>query len=1040
MSAASKTPGPRRAVALRFALKHFALRSKLRSWYAPLLAALLVLTLLPPAARALAQGGPVSISGVVDLPDGRPAVGATVWYAPLTALGAFDWSRASRTVVFSAVYNFSVPGPGAYGLQIDPPPNEPSARTLQDFTFNVPQGGGTFNVPRIVLPAATKRIAGTVALKSGAGTIGLEQVSVYAVNGAAEIVLATITAPNGAFSFGAGPGEWEVYAANRAGQSWQLADPPVVARFANNTEPETATVSILASPTTGTLNGRVLGPGGAPLPPPPSGGSLPLIYVYGQTNLFGRTETVDGSGGFSIPVLPDTYTIEVVIDPASYPDLLAPAPQTATVASGAVAVPVFALEQANAQVGGVVRDASGPLVGVEVEAFADDGRWRSVRTDASGAYSLRLTEGDWALAVYPDNPEGFLQQDDFARVFAQAGRSVTQDFTLSRAAAVVSGSFAVAGEEPAALTDVGGWAYARDEQGNFVAWDQVVQGSFLLSVPPGKLRVGVQLAPDSPYAVSREVELGPTQAGSARAAASGATAALEAVPFERALAAVPAQAGPAPNREITIGLLRRDATITGTLRDAATGEPITGVPVLVSATPDDPGGAYQWAEVDIATGRFSIPVTAGGWSLSYEIARAADTPFAVPVSEAGAVNVAAGATASADIVLARRDGVIEGVLTSGGAPLAGKRVWVSSAIFNDSTLSGPDGRFSIGVPTLGPGGRLASYILGTDLGCATLADCFINVDPRPATVTRPGQGAIQPAQALGNNIDANPAGNNGADLIGLVVGANNQPLSGQSIRNGNRGGIAAAQEVGRATSGGVFSQGGRSYNFTLPVAYAGGGRPPRVSGRIKIAGSFFPVDTAIDAGLLAGDGAPAQSTPLLFVVDPFTGLPVVPPVTFDAREGYTATLQDGTQIEIPPGAVPLGAGDRDQTGRGLVRLTMTPTYNLFPTEQFAEAGRYGFAIAFTAVASNRPIAEPLLAPMLITLRYTSEDIRENSVKLSQLRAARAVGQEWEPADAFVPDRAAGNVIFQTTRSGLWALVQQRTACGECVYLPLARRR
>lgn len=1013
--------------------KHRALR------HTPPLIALILLALLAPAARSGLAARPESpvlaaatVQGNVLLPGGAPADSAIVWYAPLTAAGAFDWSRAAGVFTYLGTFSFSLAGPGDYGLVIDPPENTSSARSLRGYSFTIAPSETSRNLGNLTLPTAVKRIAGSLTLKAPGGDQPISGASVFAYNGRAQLFLSSSTEPDGSFSFGVEPGDWQVYATNQPGATWQVRDAPITLSFPSTSQPETAPAPLLAYPTVGTLVGRVLGPGGVPLAAPPPGATPVYVYAFGANSSTGRYEYLDSTGAFTMPVLADTYTLEVVIDQGAYPDLIAPPDRTVTVTSGTVTVPTITLQRSNAQLSGLVRDAAGPLAGVEVDAYTDGGQWRSATTGPDGRYSLSVTEGAWNVAVFPDEGLGFLQQDDFARVIVAANQSLTQNFTLVRAAAIVTGGFVEAGGAQAPLSDVSGLVYARDAAGEFVAWASVEGGSFSMSVPAGQLRVGVQLAAGSPYAVSGEVDLAALRAG--LAASPAAVAAREDAPFEQALAVAPAQGAP-PTRSVTIALRRNDAVITGTLRDVATGRPITGVPVVVSATPAGAGGAFQWAEVDTGSGTFSIPVVAGDWLLAYDIADDGPSTYAVPELGPAVVSVAAGGSASADIVLARRDGVIAGTLTSGGAPLANRLVWVSSQAFSDSTLSGPDGRYSISVPTLGPDGQEARYILGTDFACETVADCYFDIEPRPATVAKLAGGGLRPAQSLGNSIDANPVGSNGTDLLGLVVDANGNALSGQSVRNGNKGGVASAQEVGRTTSGNIFPSGNGSYNFRLPITYPSGGRPGRVTGRIKIAGTSFDVNTAIDRNVVAGAAGPAQEGLRTFVVDPFAGLPDVRPAEFDDRVGFTTTLADGTQIKIPPGAVPLGAADRNEAGQGLVRVTITPTYNLFPTRQFAEAGRYGFEIALTAVVSGRRITEDLLAPMQVTLRYGPADFQENGIRESQLRAARSTGREWAPAASFTADPGTNRLSFQTTQLGLWALVQRQLPCGQCIYLP-----
>jgi hypothetical protein len=187
--------------------------------------------------------------------------------------------------------------------------------------------------------------------------------------------------------------------------------------------------------------------------------------------------------------------------------------------------------------------------------------------------------------------------------------------------------------------------------------------------------------------------------------------------------------------------------------------------------------------------------------------------------------------------------------------------------------------------------------------------------------------------------------------------------------------------------------------------------------------------------LIAGPPQLAQVVDLPQIsLDPTEGLPSGVSEQFDNARGWSATLPDGTRIEIAPGSVPLASGDG-----AAVRVTVSPTINIFPTAQYTEGSWYGYEISLTAVSSNRPIGEDLLSPARITLRYGGLDYALNAVRESYLRPARLSGERWSAATTFLLERGPNRVVFQTKSLGTWALVQERSACENCLYVPLMIR-
>mgnify|MGYP000092790211 CR=1 FL=1 len=997
------------------------MRLHMRAFYGPLLA-LLLLTLLPAAvpvgraATTVNQTPPnVTVTGRVLLSDNMtPANNTLVWYAPLTSSGSFDYDKQSFifTSFYTGIFTITLP-PGLYGLEIIPPENDSSVRSLRGYTFQVPADStAPLNLGDIALPRADKQIIGSLQ-RSG---VGLPYVWVYAnIPGTSLSRRYTRTDIDGNFRLGVEAASWQVYVDNVRGANWQFVDAPTELSFDANTTPETRTVTFNVPPTVGSIVGRVVLPDGKPFNPATSGKTYSdYVYVSGENSYFGRLEILDATGAFTVPVVADTYTLYTSIDEDFY-KIYGPAPtKKVTVTSGPTSVGNLPLELRDSVLNGLVRDSTGaPLPNTLVQAYRAGGTYRSVRTGNDGRFQLKLAAATWELAVLPEQYLGFLESDTTQQVTTSAAAPTDVSFTLTKAANTLVGSFIEEGKPGSPLLDVRGWAYARDPvTEEYVAWDYVNGGAFALNVPAGNLRVGVQLASGSTYSFLAE-----TDVSSANAFAPFTLEAMVQAPFEQQVVVAPNTAGnPAANLNVVLTLGVNNAVITGKLRDTA-GNILTNVPVDVSLTPASAGAAWQWADVDESTGTFTLPVRAGTWYLSADVDDDKQ-PFSVPYSEPVAVTVAAGGTATSDIVLQRLDGVINGKVTDEGTPLPEQLVWVSNDFFSASALTDASGDFSIPVPLTNPDGTAASYTLGSDFSCESLSACFLDIEP---IVVTPLAKRATASDELQQNLDLGATkATGGAQLTGSGVSP------GTLVKGGEIGDVA---KIVKSTAAGDGT-------FTINISYKKNRSPTELGGNLAVGSAVIRfTNLTVNLAQLAGQLSAAQTGELPKLEgDPFAGLPGGLVAEFDQANGWSATLPDGTRVEIAPSSVPLASADGTR-----LRISVSPTINIFPTSQYAAANWYGYDIALVAVASNRPISEALLSPARITLRYDARDYLLNNLQEHRLRPAALVEERWDPAESFVANLLVNQVTVQTKRLGTWALVQERPACLSCLYLPSVRR-
>lgn len=1004
------------------------MRATLRSLTLPLIF-LLLLALLPtlfPGGSAVAQGTPNrAVTGRVMLPPDAniPASNALVWYAPLTALGVFDNSQRSYTFADgSGVFNLSLP-PGNYGLEIVPS-NDSTARVLRNYTFQVPADGGISPVSlgNIMLPLAVKRVLGTIRLNA----TPLPSVAVLAYQPGDPYSLVSFTNSNGEFGFGLEPGDWRIVVLNRPGATWQSIGEPTSVFFADNPSADTRNVALTVESTVGTIRGRVVSPDGNPLPLPAPGSphSPPEVYVYGDRSVLSRYEQLDATGTFTMPVVADSYHFYIYLDPDFYGSIGTPAPQlvTITAAGGQTNLGDIRTVNLDSRLEGVVRDSTGtPLSNIQVQASTPGGSYKITTTDAAGRYSMQLAAATWDLWLFPDPALGYLEDGRYQQIITSSGTTSTADFTLTRAANSVIGGFEEEGMPGVPLSDVGGWAYARDpETYAYVAWGYVEQGEFQLNLPVGTFRVGVQLAAGSPYSLVDESPITSNRAALAGAGPPALDAAAMA-PFEQEVVVRPATSGQAtdPNR-LTLIVGRNDASISGKVRDQD-GNVLTNVPVDVALLPVSAGGAWQWADVDIQTGSFSIDVRAGDWYVS-GVVDSQSAEYSAVYSDDNVTSVAKGETATFDIVLQKLDGVVQGKLTDqDNTPLPNKVVWLHDDSFARSVRTDANGDYKIRVPLTTPAGTPAIYTVGSDVGCDSEDSCYLDTELKTVT---PSAGSLSTDEAVIQqsltNLKATRTGST-TTLNGRVTNV----ATGTEVKAGKIDGVATIGKGKTLNSAG---------DFKVTLGYDPADAPDSFGGRLRVGGSDLTFSGVAVPSLAAW--ALAETALPTFEVNPTAGLPQGLVAEFDNANGWSATLEDGTRVEIPPGAVPLGtdAGSR-------VRVSVLPTINIFPTAQYDEANWYGYTIELLDVSNNLVIRDDLQAPMRLTLRYDSRDRVLNNLREHELRPARLLEAEerWQEPESFVADPLLDQITVQTKQLGTWALVQRPDSCTGCIFLPLSGR-
>ncbi len=100
---------------------------------------------------------------------------------------------------------------------------------------------------------------------------------------------------------------------------------------------------------------------------------------------------------------------------------------------------------------------------------------------------------------------------------------------------------------------------------------------------------------------------------------------------------------------------------------------------------------------------------------------------------------------------------------------------------------------------------------------------------------------------------------------------------------------------------------------------------------------------------------------------------------FKVVDGWSYTLSDGTQIQIPANAVPVDEGETQ------VRVAIEAAPFLEPGSLYDPAVYYGYRITLAQAQSGKQILQSLKADALLTLRYDEGVLAQNYANEAQIQ-------------------------------------------------------
>ncbi len=880
---------------------------------------------------------------------------------------------------------------GDFTLQVGPPWDSQGWLAAPAISVTVPTSSSLVDVGVITLPLALKQVTGHVYY---AGTTnGVSNAEVYADRIDAPGFAVTQVEMDGSFVLSLSEGEWYLSAEpmdaepigdkSSENSDWFFPGPPVHITFQ---EPATVTevisnVVLEVVTADSVIEGQILCPGEA--------GPISCAEIIAPDDIWVEADdgmyngvTPDENYHFSIPVHAGWYEVSVYV---GHPNLQGPEDIPVSVGHGETYdLGDLVLFSDNAMITGHVYNGMGDGVeGVPVAAWrADDRDWDWTETDASGAYTLYVTGGQWFVEPEPDPDMPYVFSGGPRLVdVAEGGTVAGIDFTLRLADARIKG-IAVDENTGQRICDLYGQAWAElAATGDFFSDAEVWNGMFILKASGGyTYNVGIDVPPYEGYV-------------------SG---------WRGPVAVEPGQV-----TTVTIPLPSKDARITGALVDGATGAPVEDAPGAIIFGDDEYG---HWAEAFVGDdGHYEMDVISGTWYL-----RAWVPPESgyVAAPDPVTVTVQAGEVISQDFEIWPVGGVITGVvLAPDGGPLTTTAFVYAEGespivgYFETYTETDESGNFALYVPTGG-------YIVGAGLPEYEL-DARGWMNPQPVDV--PWVAPDSPATGLELRF---------RQMDGLISGTITfSPTVNVTVTH--------PAYVWGWTDDGAWTEadapvvsGTNIFTYAMPVIsdtvwhigalyedWDGGWYYE--SAEVTVPVGYPDCNVRQDLVLMPGD----------VLLDPFV-------ISFDGSQMQTIEMPDGVELIIPPGALVVS---------GTVTIYILPTNelpDLGAGRAFIGTGYEIWAVdqdGREITQFNKPVTVIFPYPPDAVLEAAGVD----EAQLVPVYYSTLVG-DWVLADSYVLDTVHNEVTLHLSHFSKWGVMSPEAAGGTTplpnkVYLPLVLR-
>jgi hypothetical protein len=508
----------------------------------------------------------------------------------------------------------------------------------------------------------------------------------------------------------------------------------------------------------------------------------------------------------------------------------------------------------------------------------------------------------WLVGVWPDSSGVYSTREAPTEVEVRAGETTTRELRVQRAGGALHG--VIKDTAGATIGDFAGFVYAEETSGGAFAGTAITSGRFTLRLSPGTYRLVVDVPRTSPWTPT-----GPTK--------------------------VTVLAGE-EDREIVLTVRRNSATISGFITTAA-GQPLANVAARVFAS--GPNGVWQETDVDQATGRYALAVSAGTWYLGAALKTSSSAYL--PVRSERAVTVTEGATIKYDIPFATAAGTVSGsVLRPDGRPAPNVWVTVTSQRYGGATgasaiARGAEtdaaGRFTLNVPA----GAYFVYAYGDP------SQGVINPEEQSVTITSGGQVEVT-----------------------LRLRAPRTTVRGVVRRDGR--GVTAFVSAWSESGGYAETTSADDGTYTLPAS------PEvwRLTAAAKHEGAFYR-STTVRLTVPAGDAVAAPD----LVLEHDRPLPAAASAVVDASKPGLVAVNDGTSVALPA---------RSIAGAASATVTVSPDTTI-PQQGATQVVGVGYEVNAFA-DDGRPVTT-FDDDLTITIPYDPAELARRGVNPRDLKVA-----------------------------------------------------
>ncbi|MBT3470419.1 MAG: DUF5011 domain-containing protein, partial [Opitutae bacterium] len=847
---------------------------------------------------------------------------------------------------------------------------------LPNGAFAFPAGVMKPTQPFFALEPVVKTIAGMVVNRQKEVVIGAE---VFARRTDGRGWNSTITEEDGSFLLGVGSGNIEVSIRSQRGLKayWVYTGKPARFSFPHDKIEEQRSHNFIVEKTTATVNGRIFKPDGSS--DWTANGKLVSIVMEDPKGLRG-VSTLDSDGSFEIPLLPGNYEASFWLAP-SLSDYNRPAPVHMRVKNGEWNLPDIVLTQRNSIISGqVTTSSSGPLENITVQAWNNRGERALAITDENGNYTLKVNQGKWEVLV--EAPTSIYDEDDETasfieeaprRIKVRAGVTKTLDFRMAEILAYLEGDVIDSNDE--LVEDLEAWVYVRRKGASnydFITEAEVDETSaFSVDLPAGVFFLGLWIDPDSGYTSGPEVEISVDDKG------------------------LVSLSGKTQVDYLTLGVVKNDAILQGTF--FVDGELLTGVSGEVFAVKGDGLGGFYETPIE-EDGTYSLLLPPGEWRLDYylELDDESD-PLPEQPAKPSEIIAVSGQTVVQNFFISPLSATISGAIhDENGTLLEDHTVYIWARRESSSEQEGfwveaetDDGYFELNVETG------SKYVLGAYLTPELRDNGYVEPKLLVADLTKEDSAELdlQLIKAVSN-----------ATISGIIKSS-----TGDLIENAF---IYAWSDDGKV-AGDAWSKVDGSYNLAVPggVMWNVGSDYITINDETGEETAYI-TETELRVDLRSNNEAFNQNISLTEAKFTIPGGRIE---TFNPSEDFVLVLEDGTELRIPAGAVPV---EDDVLA---VTLIVQPFAEGLSKTVNDQPLNYGYSFELFD-AEGQAITEDFNESIIIGVPYQEDDLSRLGIDIADVSLSffSSTKNAWISARVSTVDSQAHKIFAQMEHFSSWA--------------------